>query len=110
MTDPRDYQHLARRTANREDMTQQDRLLNYALGLGEAGEVQNLVKKAIYHRHGIGAHTDEIADELGDILWYVANMAFELGFPLEEIMERNIAKLKQRYPDGFDAQRSKDRT
>ena len=47
-----------------------------------------------------------MAEELGDVCWYVAEMASGLGLPLEEIMAQNIEKLRKRYPDGFDAERS----
>lgn len=105
---PNQYQNWARVTMNM-NLSPNDRILNCALGLGEAGEVQNLIKKAIYHQHGFPRHRDDIIDELGDVLWYVANMAAEFGVPLENVMSLNLEKLKARYPQGFDAQRSIDR-
>lgn len=70
-----------------------------ALGLaGEAGEVANKVKK-IYRDDG-GEITverrSEIIDELGDVLWYAAMLAKELGVSLENVALRNLAKLEQR--------------
>lgn len=47
-----------------------------------------------------------MAEELGDVCWYVAEMASGLGLLLEEIMAQNIEKLRKRYPDGFDSERS----
>lgn len=74
-----------------------------ALGLvGEAGEFAEKVKKVIRDRPGMDFHdldnktSREMAKELGDILWYVANAAADLGYTLEEIAEMNISKLSDR--------------
>ncbi|KLA33876.1 nucleoside triphosphate pyrophosphohydrolase family protein [Bacillus bombysepticus] len=112
------YQEAALRTWN----TNQDfggRVLNAALGLsGEAGEVADIVKKAIFHGHGFDpAHcpgeeegnTYKIALELGDILYYISIMSHEMGYTLEDIAQMNIAKLAKRYPDGFSREASQAR-
>lgn len=70
-----------------------------ALGLtGEAGEVSDKIKKVI--RDNDGVLTDEIkkeiAKELGDVLWYLAIMAEEIGFTLNTIAEMNLKKLNDR--------------
>ena len=79
-----------------------------ALGLaGEAGEVVDTIKKAVFHQHGIDREV--LIKELGDVLWYVAALCSKLGVPLSEVMERNIANLKQRYPAGYSAEASKAR-
>lgn len=79
-----------------------------ALGLaGEAGEVANKVKK-IYRDDQFYEGTDriyeqtrcEIFDELGDVLWYVAQVADELGFNLKEIAQANLDKLASRKERG----------
>lgn len=73
------------------------------LGLaGEAGEIANKLKKVIRDQNG---HlTDDcrvaLADELGDVLWYVASLAHELGLPLDDIAHRNLAKLTDRHRRG----------
>lgn len=72
------------------------------LGLvGEAGEIANKVKK--FHR-GDKVMTDEsreqLAKELGDVLWYVATTAEELGYNLADIAEMNIEKLQSRQDRG----------
>lgn len=70
-----------------------------ALGLaGEAGEIANKLKKVIRDTGGrISPKTQEaIKDELGDVLWYVSQLARELDLGLEEIAQANIAKLSSR--------------
>lgn len=98
------YQEAAMRTSN-DKLTIRDHVLNGALGLfGEGGEVADLVKKAYMQGHPLErAH---IAEELGDVCWYVAEMATALEYSVEEIMRGNIDKLRRRYPEGFDAERS----
>lgn len=75
--------------------------LNYALmGLGgEVGELQNKFKKSLRTADQIDAATYDpavLADELGDVLWYTAAVAQELGYSLQGIAEMNLAKLEQR--------------
>lgn len=73
------------------------------LGLvGEAGEVANVVKKVFRDDGGmIQKHTaDKIADELGDVLWYVAVLAAEIGVDLADLAERNLIKLRSRQARG----------
>jgi NTP pyrophosphatase (non-canonical NTP hydrolase) len=99
-----EYQELAQRTARR-DIPQEDHLFNGVLGLaGEAGECADLVKKQFF-QDGRAIRNDLI-DELGDVMWYVAETAAALGVTLEEVAQHNVDKLKRRYPAGFDADRS----
>lgn len=80
-----------------------------ALGLaGEAGEVVELVKKHLGHGHGLDV--DEVRKELGDVLWYVATLADHLGLNMGAVAEANIKKLRARYPNGFSADASINRT
>lgn len=95
-----DYQALALTTWKRTPGDQVDDLAYLALGLnGEAGEVAEHIKKRL--RHGKEIDRDAIKKELGDLLWYTAVMADELGFSLEDVAADNIAKLRARYPGGF---------
>jgi NTP pyrophosphatase (non-canonical NTP hydrolase) len=94
-----EYQNWAHRTSN-EMLTQREGKIAAALGLtGEAGEVAELVKK--WFAHGHPEDKDKLVKELGDVLWYVAEMASRCDIRLDSIAEQNIAKLKARYPDGF---------
>ena len=95
-----EYQRLSRRTA---EYPREAWLTYPALGLsGEAGEVAEHAKKAI--RDDGGQVTDErrgaMAKELGDVLWYVAQLASELGLDLDEIAQGNLDKLLSRQRRG----------
>lgn len=101
------YSLRAGRTRN-PHMSHQDRMISSALGAaGEAGEIANKVKKVFYHGHPL--NQGEIADEIGDVLWYLDDLARALGTSLERIAFMNIEKLKARYPEGFTEQASRER-
>jgi len=73
------------------------------LGLaGEAGEVANKVKKVMRDRDNKvdEEFKESIKEELGDVLWYVSQIATELGLTLDEIVEKNIEKLYSRMERG----------
>jgi NTP pyrophosphatase (non-canonical NTP hydrolase) len=79
-----------------------------ALGIGgEAGEVVDYIKKGILHEHGISK--DVLKEELGDLLWYIAGLCTQFGISLEDVMTYNIEKLRNRYPEGFSIEDSKNR-
>lgn len=104
--DANEYQDAAARTlidAPDATYTGDEMMLVWnAIGLaGEAGEVADTVKKAVFHRHGVDR--DKLVKELGDVLWYVAALCTKLDVPLSEVMALNIAKLRQRYPDGYSS-------
>jgi NTP pyrophosphatase (non-canonical NTP hydrolase) len=95
-----EYQRLSRRTA---EYPREAWLAYPALGLaGEAGEVAEHAKKAI--RDDAGILSDErraaMAKELGDVLWYVAQLASELDLNLNAIAEANLQKLLSRQHRG----------
>ena len=99
-----EYQHLAMTTLNPE-LSKRDVLINSVMGLcGESGEAIDIVKKWMAQGHDLDkAH---LAKELGDIAWYLAEAATALDLPLEDIFQANLDKLKKRYPDGFESQKS----
>lgn len=109
------YQRLAGRTLidgpDAEYTAEEIMLVWNALGLaGEAGEVADLIKKAVFHRHGLTLDTKEkLAKELGDVLWYVAALCTKLDIGLDMVMDMNITKLRQRYPEGYSSEASKHR-
>ena len=87
------------------------RLMTTALGLnGEAAEFSELIKKCIFQGR---EYTDEVhaelKSELSDIMWYIAQGCIALDTTIDELMEINTSKLKERYPDGFDKDKSNAR-
>ena len=99
-----EYQSNAMRTTRR-DLSPDSHLFNGILGLsGEVGECADLVKKKFY-QDGRDIY-DDLKDELGDVMWYVAEVASAMEWDLEEVAKHNIDKLRRRYPEGFDAEMS----
>lgn len=98
-----EYQEEAKRTIN--PMLSHNQKVNHALfGMAsEVGEIQGIYQK-LYQGHGLNA--EEMAKELGDLLWFIAEYCTVHGFELEEIAQMNIDKLRRRYPFGFDTERS----
>ena len=74
---------------------------------GETGELVDMLKKWVGHGHELDL--GEVEKELGDILWYVAEIATILDLRLAQIAEKNEAKLSARYPEGFSVERSRNR-
>lgn len=111
------YQHLAARTANTNwDLisvrlirdSKYLPLLNFALGAaGEAGEIADEVKKVIFHGHNLDI--DKLLKEIGDALWYLSQLTRTLGYSFDTVAERNLEKLKDRYPEGFSEEKSQNR-
>ena len=103
-----EYQDLAMRTLN-PGLSRKDVLINSVMGLcGESGECIDIVKKWLAQGHELDR--EKLARELGDVAWYLAEAATALEIPLEEILKANIEKLKQRFPQGFTAEASRQRT
>lgn len=106
--DANEYQKAALRTANRSIVDKVDALTEGLMGLsGEAGECIDLLKKHIFQGHVLDS--ERFAEELGDVAWYLAISANAIGYDLETVLQMNIDKLRKRYPDGFDAERSINR-
>ena len=98
-----DYQDNARKTATYPDTPRIAGLTYVALGLnGEAGEFAEQVKKVIRDDNNVitEERREALKNELGDILWYIANAAWELGYSMERIAEDNVTKLKDRQERG----------
>jgi NTP pyrophosphatase (non-canonical NTP hydrolase) len=99
-----EYQELAMTTLN-PDLNQKDVLINGVMGLcGEAGEAIDIVKKHLAQGHELDK--EHLIRELGDIAWYLAETATALDVHLEDVLAGNIEKLKKRYPEGFDKEKS----
>ena len=103
-----EYQKLAMTTLN-PALSERDVLINAVMGLcGESGEAIDIVKKHLAQGHELDR--EHLIKELGDIDWYLAEAATVLGVELEDVLQRNIDKLKARYPEGFKVQDSVNRT
>lgn len=99
-----EYQKLAMTTLN-PALSQKEVLINSVMGLcGESGEAVDIVKKHLFQGHEL--NKEKLAKELGDIAWYLAEAATALDIPLDTIFQGNIDKLKMRYPEGFDPEKS----
>lgn len=110
-----DYVNLALRTESLSEEVIQRlsdpkvvRLLHAAMGLTtEAGELVDMLKKHIFY----GKPLDEVnvIEELGDSFWYAAIAIDVVQTTLDEVMTRNVAKLRQRYPEKFTEQAALER-
>ena len=95
-TENKDYNGMLSRLVTVDNI----RLLHGVMGIStEAGELLDSLKKHIFY----GKKLDyvNISEELGDLLYYISVCIDILGTSFEEVMEKNIAKLKARYPDKF---------
>lgn len=105
--DADDYQKEALRTAAEGDNN--ELLINGLMGLcGEAGECIDILKKHKFQGHKLDK--EKLKEELGDVAWYLAIASEGLGYKLSDILDGNIEKLKKRYPDGFDTEKSINRS
>ena len=96
-----DYQVLAERTDR--PVNQMDGILHASMGMvGEAAETLDHVKKVLEQGHEL--NKDKLIEEAGDNLWYIAKLARYCGVSLDDLAQRNIDKLRRRYPDGFTVQ------
>jgi NTP pyrophosphatase (non-canonical NTP hydrolase) len=103
------YQEDAEVTAGFSGQRSEERLLCGILALGgEVGELQNYVKKGIWHGHGVDPKF--VVEELGDLLWYIAEVSSAIGVSMSDVAKFNIDKLKERYPEGFSEDASRNRT
>lgn len=98
-----EYEKLASRTATFEGKVGEYKLMYLCLGLaGETGEVIEKIKKVIRNDEGtISAEKREaIKQELGDVLWYLAQLARVCDLPFDDVAQANIEKLADRHKRG----------
>ena len=83
-------------------------IINACMGLcGEVGELTDIVKKHIFHEKELDE--EHLKKELGDVMWYVALLCDAMDWELDDVLTLNIAKLKARYPEGFDIEMANNR-
>lgn len=93
-----DYQTQALKTAENDYKPLMEKTI-WAMGVsGEAGEVIEKWKKIVAYKGGKVSDEDlaDLGKELGDVVWYIAVFAHSLGLSFDDIMEKNVAKLKDR--------------
>jgi len=103
---PNEYQQLALRTEhtpalfNEKVEPGRERVLHGLMGVcTEAGELMDPLKRELIY--GKGLDEVNVMEECGDLLWYIALALDAAGYTMEEAMEKNIAKLRARYPEKF---------
>lgn len=97
------YQTLARRTQNAE-LDRDEKRLHALHGLAsEVGEIHGIMQK-VYQGHRLDF--SELEKEVGDLLWFVAELCDVYDWSMSDVAAENIEKLRKRYPEGFDADRS----
>lgn len=106
-----EYQKQALTTAHNTHEPLMEKTI-WAMGVaGEAGEVLEKWKKIVAYDNGeiTQERKDELAKELADVVWYVAVMAHSLGLSFDDIMQRNVEKLKSRKARGVITGRGDNR-
>lgn len=102
-----EYQRLAMRTCGIPHEQKDDMLRHAVFGLAsEAGEVAGILQK-VYQGHEFDK--EHMKKELGDCLWMIAEACEALNLSMDIVMSANIDKLRERYPEGFDPERSMNR-
>lgn len=103
----REYQEQSKRTLN-QSLDKKDQITNMIIGvMGESGEVADIIKKSLYQGHKLDR--ESIAEEIGDIMFYIVNLCNVLDLDLETLIANNYYKLLERYPNGFEVSRSVNR-
>ena len=103
-----DYQKQATKSLN-PLLNNDEVLLNGVMGLcGESGEVIDILKKHLSQGHEL--NREKMIEELGDVAWYLAETAYALGVDLDIVLNNNLVKLQKRYPEGFNVEKSINRS
>lgn len=98
-TENKDFNGIAERLQNETVM----RLLHAAIGMcTEAGEFQDALKKFVFYNAERDGYN--LIEELGDMMWYIAVACDALDVTLQSVMQKNIDKLRKRYPEKFKEQ------
>ncbi len=98
-----EYQKLAARTIN--PALNEHHMVQHSLHgmVGEIGEIHSIYQK-VYQGHDFDP--EHIKKELGDLMWFIAEFCTANSIDLDDIMELNIEKLKARFPEGFEVDKS----
>jgi NTP pyrophosphatase (non-canonical NTP hydrolase) len=105
--DIKEYQEKSVRTMD-NNLKHNDKVVNMIVGLnGEIGEVTDIFKKHLFHGHDLDM--DHLKEELGDVMFYIVNLATIFNIDMSEVLKMNVDKLLKRYPNGFNSQDSINR-
>jgi NTP pyrophosphatase (non-canonical NTP hydrolase) len=98
------YQELCKQTAIEHDNKEKE-IMTLGLGIsGEAGDVAGCIKKTFSHGDN---QNSGIRENLGDTLWYIAMICNYFGWDLEDVLDENIKKLRERHPNGFSSENAR---
>lgn len=98
-----EYQKLSERTISKK-LRMKEKILHSLFGMtAEIGELHGIFQK-VYQGHV--ADETHMKKEIGDLLWFIAEFCTTNGWKFDEIAEMNVDKLKARYPEGFEEERS----
>lgn len=101
-----EYQELAGRTM-RDDLTKSETLQHALHGIAsEVGEIHGLFQK-VYQGHEMSE--EHLMKEIGDLMWFIAELCTVFGWEFNEVAMKNIEKLEKRYPQGFEVGKSTNR-
>lgn len=98
------YQKKSLRTMKIDDSTVQHCCLGIS---GEAGEVIDLIKKSIYYNKTLDRA--KVTEELGDLMFYIVNLASALDIRMDTVLRMNVDKLYERFPNGFSKKEAIER-
>lgn len=103
-----EYQELAARTVNMG--LENEKLTVHALcGMAsEIGEIHSIFQHYLQHKDR-EIDIKNLVDEIGDAIWFIAELCTRFGIKLDDVMARNIEKLRARFPEGYDIERSRNR-
>ena len=102
--DLNNFQEVSVRTMN-DELTFEQKVTNCLMGIqGETGELADIFKKHIYQGHDLDL--EHVEEELGDVMFYIVNLATLMGINMEAAIERNFEKLLKRFPNGFSVEDS----
>lgn len=105
--DINEFQRRSIRTLN-NDLTWEEQVSNMIMGLaGESGEIADHIKKVFYQGHEL--NRKHLAEEIGDLMFYIVNLSTLYDLSMENILDYNIEKLKKRYKNGFTSEESINR-
>jgi len=97
---PNDFIKFCFSLANNDLSTVNPAILHAIIGIGgESGELLDTLKKSLVYHQSIDF--DNIKEEVGDLLHYIAQLIHTCGWTFEEVMQTNVKKLRIRYPNGY---------